>query len=437
MIRGDLTEFTAQHEADLMETLDQVQKMLMEAAEWCHKREIFLRMEQGSYQPAPSPVRLMDGLQTMLGANAKVEAPETAIIDHTVFQLVMQEALSNCTKYSNPEAPIEAKARLCAEIEGTPEALHLSVKSRNRRGLPHLSKADCVKVFSDGFKKPSSASHSRLSACSDGLGLASIRLAMRAVGGDVWMAADEAHTTIHFLFPVVSITEDESQSTKSSSRKELPENHHEKSRESEAECDEGYSHANMGSSDSTLVDSEGSTSEEEALALLSDFCKPPTTAGIDSAPVCIGIDDSKMHRKVQSMIFKVFMHADKKRSGSLGETVTEMEAFVDVVMGKRTLTLEPASLPPADIAVLDQNIDYEDRGVSIKGSELALKLREAGFKGVVCILTGACSGQLRELASLPGVDFAYEKNAGPSTIATELIAAHKARTSEYCTMATI
>ena len=37
------------------------------------------------------------------------------------------------------------------------------------------------------------------------------------------------------------------------------------------------------------------------------------------------------------MIFKVFMHADKKRSGSLGETVTEMEAFVDVVMGKRTL----------------------------------------------------------------------------------------------------
>jgi len=35
MIRGDLTEFTAQHEADLMETLDQVQKMLMEAAEWC------------------------------------------------------------------------------------------------------------------------------------------------------------------------------------------------------------------------------------------------------------------------------------------------------------------------------------------------------------------------------------------------------------------
>ena len=75
--------------------------------------------------------------------------------------------------------------------------------------------------------------------------------------------------------------------------------------------------------------------------------------------------------------------------------------------------------------------------MSIKGSELALKLREAGFKGVVCILTGACSGQLRELASLPGVDFAYEKNAGPSTIATELIAAHKARTSEYCTMATI
>ena len=142
--------------------------------------------------------------------------------------------------------------------------------------------------------------HMSFSIRSDGLGLASIRLAMRAVGGDVWMAADEAHTTIHFLFPVVSITEDESQSTKSSSRKELPENHHEKSRESEAECDEGYSHANMGSSDSTLVDSEGSTSEEEALALLSDFCKPPTTAGIDSAPVCIGIDDSKMHRKVQA-----------------------------------------------------------------------------------------------------------------------------------------
>eukprot|EP00967_Tisochrysis_lutea_P129169 scaffold221845_cov29-Tisochrysis_lutea.AAC.4 len=58
-------------------------------------------------------------------------------------------------------------------------------------------------------------------------------------------------------------------------------------------------------------------------------------------------------------------------------------------------SLAPASLPPADIAVLDENIELDGEAGVIFGSDLVKELRQKGFKGVTCILTGAHRDKVR------------------------------------------
>lgn len=89
--------------------------------------------------------------------------------------------------------------------------------------------------------------------------------------------------------------------------------------------------------------------------------------------------------------------------------------------------MKPATLPPADIAVIDQNIDLEDEQLFVRGSDLAVQLRHEGFKGVVCILTGAHRDEVERLGRMPAVDFAFEKNGHMQKIADTLLNARSVR----------
>jgi len=121
------------------------------------------------------------------------------------------------------------------------------------------------------------------------------------------------------------------------------------------------------------------------------------------------------------------MRADRQRSGSVGGSLAEVQAYVDIVMGRKTISLEAAKQSPADVAVLDENIDLEDEGVFVKGSDLARELREQGFQGIVCILTGEDGERSQKLAALPHVDFAFEKSADLRQVASALLARHRGR----------
>ena len=77
--------------------------------------------------------------------------------------------------------------------------------------------------------------------------------------------------------------------------------------------------------------------------------------------------------------------------------------------------------------MLDENIDLEDEGVFVKGSDLARELREEGFRGIICILTAEGERRNRQLAALPHVDFAFDKSADLRQIAETLLAEHQAR----------
>lgn len=89
--------------------------------------------------------------------------------------------------------------------------------------------------------------------------------------------------------------------------------------------------------------------------------------------------------------------------------------------------MKPATLSPADIAVLDQNIDLDDELVSVRGTDLAMQLRQEGFEGVICILTGAHRDEVERLGKVPAVDLAFEKNGDMQKIAKTLLDARSAR----------
>ena len=91
-------------------------------------------------------------------------------------------------------------------------------------------------------------------------------------------------------------------------------------------------------------------------------------------------------------------------------------------------SLEPANLSPADIVVLDENIDVEmdEDTADVKGSQLAKELRGRGFSGIVCILSGSSNEALRELATLPWVDFVFDKSTDAKSIGEALRAGYEA-----------
>lgn len=336
------------------------------------------------------------------------------MVDATVLELVVQEAAANVSKHAPPREPFQVEAVLQKNPERVAEWLHLKITNRNRPGVPCLSAAECLSVFEKGFHKPTGSVSS-----GNGLGLSSIKLAVKSIGGSVWLEANQHHTMLHAVLPATRCTAGTSAPT-SDTRDDSPEvqPHLTTLRES------GVPVATPALRQIVVHPSV----EENRAAVKMEHEPHPNAPSTVPPPVCIGIDDSAMLRRVQATLFRFFLKADTERSASVGSCAREVEAFVDIVMGKRTSSLEPADLPPADIAVLDENIDVEldDTTLEVKGSHLALDLRKRGFTGVVCILSGSSLEVLQGLARLPGVDFVFDKGQDARSIGKELLAAHEA-----------
>jgi hypothetical protein len=77
------------------------------------------------------------------------------------------------------------------------DQLYLRVRNENVPGAGHLSPDECARVF-ELSKTASTSSKSRRS---DGVGLDSVTVAARAVGGSAWLTADREHTTFHMRLP--------------------------------------------------------------------------------------------------------------------------------------------------------------------------------------------------------------------------------------------
>lgn len=424
--RREQGEPASTSDAQFLESLVEIHRMLEQASEWCHKREMFLQLEDGSYTTTMTEVSLRDELEGMMGPRAQVTADDVVSLDRTVMRLLVQEVADNATKYSPPGSTIRVNASL--QAEETRHSVHLAISNLNCHGVPHLSVAECELIFKRGYRRRfSSSSCSDLR--SDGLGLSSVKLAAEAVGGRVAMEADQQRTTVHIILPAARV---DNECFKGDCTKLLS-------------TPESAVDSSADTLDARLEDASQPAENPAILAPVSSQSPVGHTRSAEAttrtkqsslvlehlsdenfpSPVCIGIDDSAMLRKAQSALFRVFLKADPERSISIGASVDEADAFVDIAMGTRTISLEPANLPPADIVVLDQHIDYDDHIHCKKGSQLAAELRSRGFKGVICILTGSSQEEMVKLSRLPSVDFAFSKSMSPMDIARALWTAHK------------
>jgi len=186
-----------------LELLPDAIKMLAQVSELCHKREAFVQLEEGTYQPAMDEVRLCDLLVNVVGRHARVDAPEKVIVDETILRLAVHEVATNATRYGQDGTPILVQAKLVTGGTGHSGQgmLSLSIRNSNQRGSPPLSPHECSQVFRKGFRIRSSRRHHHGSQQGNGLGLSTVLTSLTSVGGKVSMTSDAEHTTVHLLLP--------------------------------------------------------------------------------------------------------------------------------------------------------------------------------------------------------------------------------------------
>ena len=137
-----------------------------------------------------------------------------------------------------------------------------------------------------------------------------------------------------------------------------------------------------------------------------------------------GIDDLPMMRLVQQAMLFPALKADMAVSGCLGETEEEQLGFLDFALGHVDRHLQPLQPPfrQADVIALDQNIDLCGQP-RLLGTDLVARLRNAGFTGAACIVSGGEPEAVARLGALPGVDVATGKGFDAAELAALLLEA--------------
>ena len=414
---------------------------------WCHRRQTFLRMEQGTYESHRLPVNLVELLASIaLGGRERVwvcPRSQHVGVDEFVLRACLEEALANARTHSAPDTTIQLSARLVQDPRAhSPGStadgglrLLVSVENANEVGVPALTNEQCTQAFRPGYTSGASASEST----SDGLGLETVAMLVQSAGGRVWLEGRSAHgrpasssniasTTFHLSLPARFLDA------------ELPP-------AAEADTPRDVT-AMLGPAPALSVtppsypESTGtgasSRSSSSPTSFVGHASLPPAwhagargdgPSGRGAPPPnalprlkCVAIDDDELQRELHRSILKHCFMAEPAESCVVGSTSAEHDAFVGICMGTLDAKLQPvrrSDQRQADVAIVDHRMQWPDekpaaddaaaaRGL-VLGTDLAFKLQEAGFRGVVCMVTAESGQDAAELARMPGVDAVYEK----------------------------
>lgn len=181
--------------------INQVQKMLENASEWCHTREVYVQLEAGIYVTSLIDTAVRAELESAVaGKLAVIDSIERVLVDRSLFRLLLREGLSNAGKYGQPGSAVHIAAQLVAGEGDGLSFLYLTITNTNRADVTPLTPSECKVAFSK--KGPqASASALRSPTSSDGFGLPAVKLVTEFVGGEAWLSADEQCTTFHLKLP--------------------------------------------------------------------------------------------------------------------------------------------------------------------------------------------------------------------------------------------
>ena len=325
-------------------------------ADWCLRREMLLQVELGMYQSRQTPCDVAALLRGALGDDGEIEAAirGTLNVDEKVLHLVTVEALSNARKYGKPGELIVANAAF-EEGDKVADDGFLRVTLEN---VP--TEEPSSGTLSRAFKMGQSGANASLS--STGVGLASVKQCVHAARGAVQLKKrfDPNDGEPRVVFSV-----------------RLP---------------------------------ASPVWSAPAAEAADEMARPGQPAR--GTLVCVGVDDDEVCRCMQEALMEHFLFANMQLSKIVGGTLEEQDGFLDLALGRVDQNGE--QVPPerqrhADVALIDENIENEERGTTLLGSDLARSLHEQGFRGVVCLLTGSSDEHIARLAQSEGVDLALSK----------------------------
>jgi hypothetical protein len=86
---------------------------LREAIEWCHRRQVFVQLEEGTYVSRHIPVHIDSLLEASLANSGTVSSyvAEPLALDVTVLKIALDEVISNALKYRRQCTPLNIVAR--------------------------------------------------------------------------------------------------------------------------------------------------------------------------------------------------------------------------------------------------------------------------------------------------------------------------------------
>jgi signal transduction histidine kinase len=177
--------------AEVAELLSQSVGHLQEAIEWCHRRQVFVQLEQKTYVSRPTPVHLETLLRSCLSPadSLSCDVRGELCVDVTALRISVDEIMSNALKYRRKNSTIVVEACL------VPPVLRVRIINVNSPGAILLSPSECQQVMLPGYKART------CHAMSDGLGLDSVTTALAAASGSVALSQDRQHTTVEFKLP--------------------------------------------------------------------------------------------------------------------------------------------------------------------------------------------------------------------------------------------
>jgi len=366
-------------------------RLLDSAVKWCHRQQVFVDLARNQYysrmvvtdldvmlrcaigdKTASITLNVRDGAPSprgqpgdaRVGDSAEGAAHEVATLrcscDSTLLEIVVKEALSNARKYRDPSSALHIRAELCGS------RLHTTVTNRNKPGLPKLSEEQCVRVFDAGFVGEAGAK------TSNGLGLDTVRVAAEAAKGRAWLStATEPNgdfTSLHFCQPA-SPADD---------------------------C-----------SPIPLRPSGSGRLEPRVAAPLSGTHLQSCADEQKLKVVCV--DDQRLLLHHMRTLCQHVLPVDMASSSWIGGNQAELDAFVDLALGRLDADMNPAAEPrQADITILDQNLLLDNREYLV-GTELVTELRAQGFRGKCLLVTASVGSQLVEIRNTAGIDAVMSK----------------------------
>jgi hypothetical protein len=350
--------------------------MLSQAAGWCHKRQFFVQLESSTYTTQRAPFDVEQMAHDLVGelGSVSVEA-STVVIDAIVLRLLLEEGMSNARKYRKLGAPIRIQMRLegpeavrggkkptGAEPSpgnaGDKEAgepgcwLHMEMINVNHKHVPRMTEEECAAVLQPETK-------GRVcSSMSDGLGLDTAAKAASAAGGSVWLTtflneANEACTVLHARLPASEAGTAQAEDWGSFTQRHAhPHGAAAWSVDSPApsfgSIKEESSVGRVMPTDNescgaTGAMDKGGTARSSVLAMAGMPPKPAPPVSTHQL-LCFGLDDDALLRTTHEIMFETFLGADMACSRSLGGSLEEAEAFVDVALGRSSLDLTPRAV---------------------------------------------------------------------------------------------